>query len=129
MERPLAHLTLGACGRVAVLLGAMLAATLAAAAQPVAQSAPEDSHPLQEVQVTASKLDRHTLKRVTIEFVESHTVPSSTIDQLGRWRMDVCPRTTGLEASQAELVSRRVLAVAQSVGAPTRDAPTPDAAT
>jgi hypothetical protein len=72
MERPLAHLALRACGGVTVLLAAMLGAALAAAAQPADQSAPQDSGQLQEVQVTASKLDRHRLKRVAIQFVELH---------------------------------------------------------
>ncbi len=103
-----------------VLLGAMLTATLAAAEQPADQPAPQNSHPLQEVQVTASKLDRRTLKRVAIQFVKLHGAVSPVIRQIGRWQADVCPRVTGLNSAASALVSRRVEEVAQSVGAPTR---------
>ena len=96
MKRPLAHRALRACGGAAVLLGVMLTAALAAAAQPADQSALQESHPLQEVQVTASKLDRHTLKRVAIQFVKLHGAVSPVIHQIGRWQADVCPRVTGL---------------------------------
>jgi hypothetical protein len=125
MGRPLAHLALRTCGWAAVLLGAMLAAALAAAplaaaAQSADQSAPHDSRSLQEVHVTASKLDRRTLKRVAIQFVKLHGAASPVIDQIGRWQADVCPRVTGLNPAAATFVSRRVEAVARSVGAPTR---------
>jgi hypothetical protein len=104
----------------AVLLGAMLSAALAAAAQPLDQSAPQDVHPLQQVQVTASKLDRHTLKLVAIQFVKLHGAVSPLIHQIGRWRADVCPKVTGLNPRADAFVSRRVQEVARSVGAPTR---------
>jgi hypothetical protein len=106
----------------AVLLGATLTAALAAAAPPADQSAPQDSRPLQEVQVTASKLDRRTLKRVAIEFVKLHGAVSPVIHQIGRWRMDVCPWVTGLNPAGSAFVSHRVVQVAQSVGAPTPSA-------
>ncbi len=120
MERPLAHLTLRACGGAAVLLGAMLTSTLTGAAQPADQSAPQDSRQLQEVRVTASKFDRRTLKRVAIQFVKAHGAVSPVIHQIGRWQADVCPQVTGLEPAASTLVSRRVKEVARSVGAPTR---------
>jgi hypothetical protein len=120
MAGQLSHRVLRISGWAAVLLGAMLTATLAAAAQPADQSAPQDSHPLQEVQVTASKLDRHTLKRVAIQFVKSHGAASPVIGQIGRWRADVCPKVTGLNPRADAFVSRRVEQVARRVGAPTR---------
>ncbi len=98
----------------------MLTAALAAAAQPADQSAPRDSPALQEVQVTASRLDRHTLKRVAIQFVKLHGAVSPVIHQIGRWGADVCPGVTGLDAAADAFVSRRVKEVARSVGAPTR---------
>jgi hypothetical protein len=106
-------------GWAAVLLGALLTAARASAAQPADQSTPQDSHPLQEVRVTASKLDRRTLKRVAIQFVKLHGAVSPVIHQIGRWQADVCPRVTGLEPAANALVSRRVEQVARSVGAPT----------
>jgi hypothetical protein len=109
-----------ACGGPAVLLGAILTAALSAAAQPADQSALQNSHPLQEVRVTASKFDRRTLKRVAIQFVKLHGAVSTTTDQIGRWRMDVCPQVTGLTPVAGAFVSRRVEEVARSVGAPIR---------
>jgi hypothetical protein len=119
MGRPLAHLALRACGGAAVLLGAMLIAARSTAAQPADQSAPQDSHSLQQVQVTASKLDRRTLKRATTQFVKLHGAVSPDINQVGRWQADVCPKVTGLRPAAGALVSRRVEQVARSVGAPT----------
>ncbi len=120
MERSLAHLAPRNCGWAVGFLGALLTAALAAAAQPADQSAPQNSHPLQEVRVTASRLDRRTLKRVAIQFVKLHGAVSTTTDQIGRWRMDVCPQVTGLNPRAGAFVSRRVKAVARRVGAPTR---------
>jgi hypothetical protein len=122
MERPLAHLTLRACGWSAVLLGAMLTTALAAAAQPADPSTAQDAHQLQEVQVTAPKLDRRTLKRVAIQFVKLHGAVSPVIHQIGRWRTDMCLQVRGLDSAASAYVSRRVTEVARSVGAPTRRA-------
>ncbi|MGB6449440.1 MAG: hypothetical protein WBE92_01680 [Steroidobacteraceae bacterium] len=115
MVRPLRD----ACGWAILVASATLVATDAAAAQPADQSAPQDAPPLQEVRVTASKLDRHTLKRVAIQFVRLHGAVSPVIHQIGRWQADVCPRVTGLNPRAEAFVSRRVKAVARSVGAPT----------
>jgi hypothetical protein len=97
----------------------MLFAGLAAAAQPTDTSAPEDSHPLPEVQVTASKLDRQTLNRVAMHFAKIHGATNPIIHQIGRWRMNVCPRVTGLQPAASAYILRRVTEVARSVGAPT----------
>ncbi len=107
---------------VAVGLGAMLITAQAAAPQATDQPAPQDSQSLQEVQVTASKLDRRTLKRVAIQFVKLHGAASPVayeLDQIGRWRVDICPHVTGLKPAATALVSRRVKEVARTVGAPT----------
>lgn len=113
MERP--HLVLSARGWAAVLLCAILSPSVAAAAQP----APEDSRPLQQVQVTGSKPDLPTLKRIAIQFVQFHAVVSPVIQQFSRWRIAVCSQVTGLNPADSEFVTRRVEEVAQSVGAPT----------
>ncbi len=119
MAAPLSHRVLRGSAWAAVALSTLLATALAAAAQSTAPSSPPDSHPLQEVQVTTSKLDRQTLKRVVIQFVKLHAAASPVIHQLGRWRLDVCPRVTGLNTAASEFVSSRVQEVARSVGAPT----------
>jgi hypothetical protein len=71
------------------------------------------------VRVTASKLNRRTPKRVAIQFVKLRGAVSTATDQIGRWRMDVCPQVTGLTPVAGAFVSRRVKAVARSAGAPT----------
>jgi hypothetical protein len=81
---------------------------------PAAQS-PE---PLDQVTVAASKLKKRTLDRIASRFIQSHAAPSSSIQQIGRWRDVVCPKTTGLEPIYDQLVSQRIVNVAQSVGAP-----------
>jgi hypothetical protein len=105
-----------------VLVGAMLNASLGAAAQPTDPSAPQDSHSMAEVQVTASKLDQPTLKRAVSQFAKSHGAASAAVHQIGRWRVDVCPGVTGLQPAASAFVSRRVTEVARSVGAPTLEA-------
>jgi hypothetical protein len=82
-----------------------------------------ESEPLQEVTVTARKqIDERTLKRLIIpRFVRSHGIPSPKSHQIGRWIRpgSVCPSTTGLTPASADYVSRRIITVAMSVGAPT----------
>lgn len=96
----------------------------AVAAEPTAPSASggpaaESSEPLDQVTIAASKLNKRTLNRVASRFVQSHSAPSGAIQQIGRWREVVCPKTTGLEPIYDQLVSQRIVNVAQSVGAPT----------
>ncbi len=119
MADPLSHRVLRIPGSAVITLCAMLFAARSAAAQTADQSAPQDSHPLQEVQVTASKLDRRTLKRVAVQFLRLHAAVSPTTGQFGRWRMNVCPRVIGLDPSGSEYVSRHLTETAKRVGAPT----------
>lgn len=121
MEHPLAHRApcLSSCSWVAVLLGALLATAGAAAAQPSGPPTSNDSHPPQPVPVIASQLDRQTLKRAAMQFVKLHGAASEVSHQIGRWRLNVCPRVTGLNPAAGAYVSRRVTEVARSVGAPT----------
>jgi hypothetical protein len=77
--------------------------------------------PLDEVVISTQKFDRRTLDHIIVpRFVQSHGAPSPMIDQVARWRDPVCPKTTGLQSAYNEFVTRRVLAAARAVGAPTR---------
>src|SRR5215469_12699063 len=88
--------------------------------QPSEKPRQRDIQPLEEVTVTAGKqMDRSTLEHVIVpRFVESHGTPSERIGQVGRWYDGVCPETTGLQPLYNEFISRRVVEVARSVGAP-----------
>ena len=94
---------------------ALLALILAADVPP-----DSSSQPIDEVVIGARRYDKHTLESVIIpKFVESHGALSPVIAQVGRWRDPICPQVTGLQPAAAEYLSRRVVAVARSVGAPT----------
>jgi hypothetical protein len=81
--------------------------------------------PLQEVTVTAHRqIDDRTLDRVIIpRFVQSHGAPNPRSNQVGRWTHPgfICVNTIGLKPPAAGYVSRRIAAVAKSVGAPTSE--------
>lgn len=104
------------------LAGAMFALAGTASADPQGTQS-KSQEPLQEVTVTAHRqIDDHTLDRVIIpRFVASHGAPSPKSNQVGRWTsyFPICPNTKGLKPAFADYVSRRVLAVAAMVGAPT----------
>jgi hypothetical protein len=90
----------------------------------LAQGIPATSpNALEEVTVRARKeIDRRTLERAIIpKFIESHGQLNPRTDQIGRWRTRVCPFTAGLQPQFNEYVSRRVLAIAHTVGAPVQD--------
>jgi hypothetical protein len=95
--------------------------TAAAATTPPAEPG-TGSQPLPEVTVSGRRLDARTLNHVIQQFVQSHAKPSALIGQIGRWREDVCPVVSGLQGPYDEFVSRRILSVAQGVGAPARAA-------
>jgi hypothetical protein len=81
------------------------------------QSTPSDK--LQEVTVTATRfMDHRTLSRAVNGFVESHSAPSTRINQLGRWGDRVCPLVTGLQRPGQDFVVREILDVAHAAGAP-----------
>jgi hypothetical protein len=80
------------------------------------------SQPRDVVVIAAKRYDKHTLEHdIVPRFVQSHGAPSIVIDQVSRWRDRVCPQTTGLQLAPAQFVSRRILSVARSVGAPSYD--------
>ena len=73
--------------------------------------------------ISARKFDRRTLDHVVIpRFVRSHGIASASIDQLSRWRDEICPTTEGLQGPYNELFSRQIVALARSVGAPATSA-------
>jgi hypothetical protein len=76
---------------------------------------------LQEVTVTATPLrDHHTLGRAVSGFADSHSAPeASRTSQIGRWYEPVCPLVTGLRPPGRDFITREILDVARSVGAPT----------
>jgi hypothetical protein len=110
------------CGCVAFVLCTGVLPVIAAA-QSKDNSMPADSAPLQEVTVTAHKqINERTLDRVIIpRFVQSHGVPNPRSHQVGRWTRPgvICPSTVGLKPAAAAYLSRRIISVAASVGAPT----------
>ncbi len=119
-----ARLTLVALGWGALALCSLSLPSPPAAAESASSSATEGAdapspQTLDQVTVAASKLKKRTLDRIASRFVESHAAPSGSIQQIGRWRDVVCPKTTGLEPIYDQLISQRILNVAQSVGAPT----------
>jgi len=83
---------------------------------------PQDSNPLSEVDVTASKLDERELNSVAMKFVASHAAVDPALHQMSRWRAGICPSVTGLTASADAFVMSRVEEVARSVGAGRRGA-------
>jgi hypothetical protein len=97
---------------------------IATALSPQDTAAIASSAPVEEVVVSASKLiDRKTLEHVVLpRFVKSHGTPSERIGQIGRWYAKVCPETVGLQPAYNEYISRRIVEVARSVGAPTQRA-------
>src|ERR1700722_18281279 len=89
-----------------------------ASPRPTDRQDTSNSRHLDEVTVVG-KADLPTLKHEIHQFVQSHGKPSTLIGQIGRWRENVCPLVTGLQAAAAEVVSHQIEKVARSVGAPT----------
>jgi hypothetical protein len=104
-----------------VLACSIVAYTGAAAELPDSQSTPKQ--PLQEVTVTAKRLeDRRTLARAVSSFVASHSAPATRTNQIGRWDEPVCPLVVGLQPQGRDYFTRKILDVAHGVGAPTASA-------
>jgi hypothetical protein len=106
-----------------VLVGATASYPGIAAAQSQ-DSQSISGHALQEVTVTATRLEDHrTLARAVTGFVASHSAPGTRINQIGRWQEPVCPLVRGLQPPGQDFITRKILDVARSVGAPTGSAP------
>jgi hypothetical protein len=81
----------------------------------------DQAPPLQEVTVTANRLDKNVLEHVIIpRFVESHGKPNPKTNQVGRWiaPFTICPKIRGVKPAAQDYVTRRIFAVATRVGAP-----------
>jgi hypothetical protein len=102
-----------------VLVSAMASYPGTAAAQSQ-NSQSTSEHALQEVTVTAKRVqDHNTLVHAVSGFVESHSAPeASRTSQIGRWYEKVCPLVMGLQPAARDFVTRKILEVARSVGAP-----------
>ena len=93
--------------------------TAAAAAQPQDLQS-QSLQPLQEVTVTATRLQDHrALARAVSGFVASHSAPGTRTNQIGRWHEPVCPLVTGLQPAGRNFITREIVDVARSAGAPT----------
>jgi hypothetical protein len=106
-------------GSLAVaLLAGGLAALWAPGNSRAQEAAPQaDASSSSEVTIT-SKYTRRTLETVIVpRFVESHSVATLAIGQIPRWRGPVCPSATGLRPEFNDLVARRIVSTAQSIGA------------
>jgi hypothetical protein len=99
-----------------LVLSAMLIAPSTVAAEPAAESAPQNKDRPPEVVVVGPKLDQHTLSGVAMRFVESHAAVNPAIHQMSRWRVGLCPSVTGLTPAANAFVVGRVEEVARSVG-------------
>jgi hypothetical protein len=111
----LVALALGAAANVWAVGGPT---DVAGSSGPAARQANSTGQPLEEV-IVLGKTDLPTLKHEIHQFVQSHAKPSTLVGQIGRWREQVCPVVTGLQAAAAEVVSHQIETVARSVGAPT----------
>lgn len=102
---------------IKAVLGALLVQSFpgltAAAADPPAP-------PLADVTVVAPRPpDPRELEGEAVpNFITAHARPSVVIGQLPRWRVGICPLTSGLSPGFNAFVSARLRAVAAAVGAP-----------
>jgi len=81
-------------------------------------SQPDSEQTLQEVTVSAERLQDRKLALAVTGFVASHSAPGTRTNQIGRWHEPVCPLVTGLPAAE-DMITRNILDVARSAGAPT----------
>ncbi|MGE4064812.1 MAG: hypothetical protein AB7E79_15720 [Rhodospirillaceae bacterium] len=74
--------------------------------------------PMEEITITSSRLPR-----IVRDFVDVATMPSP-IGQVSRWKVRVCPRTTGMAPAFTSFVTRRVREIGRDVGVPVNDSET-----
>jgi hypothetical protein len=80
----------------------------ATAAQSSNSTPAQGSSASDEVVISAGRFDRRTLDHVTIpRFVQARAIASAKIDQLARWREEVCPTTQGLQPQDGLAVGGR----------------------
>ncbi len=66
----------------------------------------------EEITVTASRLPR-----IVRTFIDMATMPSP-IGQVSRWKVAICPKTTGMRPAFTDFVSKRIREIATEIGAP-----------
>jgi hypothetical protein len=70
---------------------------------------------IEEITVTGSRLSR-----VVRDFIDMATMPSP-IGQVSRWKIPICPRTTGMRPAFTDFVTKRIRDIARDIGAPVND--------
>lgn len=73
---------------------------------------PKVEAPTEEITVTSSRLPR-----MVRTFVDVATMPSP-IGQVSRWKVRICPRTTGMRPAFTDFVTTRIREIATHIGAP-----------
>ena len=103
---------------VGLLAGVIATDAGAAAAQPQ-DAAAASPQTLQDVMVTAPRVQDHrVLDHAVNGFVTSHSAPGSRTNQIGRWHEYVCPLIMGLQPPARDFIARQIVDVARGVGAP-----------
>ena len=67
---------------------------------------------IEEITVTGSRL-----KTIVRNFIEMATMPSP-IGQVSRWKVPLCPKTTGMSPAFTTFVTKRIREIARTIGAP-----------
>ena len=71
--------------------------------------------------VTGRRPSREEREKVVWNFVYAHAKLAPKIDQLSLWTAPVCPEVQNLPAAYASFITKRIVEVAKSIGAPVRD--------
>ena len=101
--------------RRSLMLSASLACLMIPASPVFAQAsagAEEATSGIEEITVTGSHLGR-----IVRDFIEMATMPSP-IGQVSRWKVPICPKTTGMRPAFTDFVSKRIREIARDIGAP-----------
>jgi hypothetical protein len=105
-----------------VAIAALLAFPWPAASQDKKPLTGNDAAPPETVIVTGKKpSDQKSLDDVVRAFVDAHAKYSPKIDQLTRWVTPVCPEVRNLPGGYGDFITKRIKAIAASVGAPTKE--------
>lgn len=89
---------------------------LVLAAPALAQPAsPGIASGVESVVVTAPRM--HT-RQIIDNFVMAHATRAPALGKLTRWKLGICPQTTGVPPGFAKLVTQRLRQIAKTVGAP-----------
>jgi hypothetical protein len=80
----------------------------------------QDQASVESVVVTAPRM---RTPEIIDHFVMAHATRAPALGKLTRWKLGICPQTTGLPPAFAKLVTDRVRQVAAMAGAPLADGP------